>query len=75
MIEYIWILLILYLFYKLIFDFILPISKATSQVKTKIKEMQKDQMNTSQKQNASSSFKSNGKMTKEEDYIDFEEIK
>jgi hypothetical protein len=71
---------LVYLLYKLIFDFIIPVSRATSQVKSKIKEMHEqqqyqqqrfDQQQPKQQQTTSTSATSKGK----DDYIDFEEVK
>lgn len=75
MIEFIWTIIIVYLLYKLIFEFILPVSKATSQVRSKIKEMQQQQEQQYQQyqQNTSANNPQNTK-EKEGDYIDFEEV-
>lgn len=71
-------LLVLYLVYKLIFDFIIPVYKTTKQVKQKVGEMQ-SQMNEHMKnrQNGQSASGSTQKAAKpsKEDYIEFEEVK
>jgi len=73
MIQWIFTLLVLYLLYKLIFDFILPVSRASAQMRNKINEM-----NSGQHQNGN---EQPGNVPKQparpakEDYIDFEEIK
>ena len=77
--------LIFYLLYKLIFNFILPVSRATSQVRNKINEMNRQQAQAFQQQQGSGYAQQQpAKNTKEtsssskppsEDYIDFEEIK
>ena len=72
-------LLGLYLLYKLIFDFIIPVYNTTKQVKQKVGEMQQkmqDQMNTQQQKSANTTFaKESNPTPKSKDYIDFEEIK
>jgi len=78
-------LFLLYILYKLIFDFIIPIYNTTKKVKNQFGEMHnkmQDQMNAFNQQQASSSSKGSplGKTTandpaKKEDYIDYEEIK
>ena len=72
MLEWIFTLLVLYLIYKLVFDFILPVSKATSQVRSKIKEMQQTENRGTQQTSAKPQDTTSAK---EADYIDFEEIK
>ena len=65
---------IFYLLYKLVFDFIIPVSRATSVVRTKVKEMQQEQSN---QQNASTNSSKTTSTTAhtEGEYIDYEEIK
>jgi sortase (surface protein transpeptidase) len=71
-------LLVLYLVYKLIFDFIIPVYKTTKQVKQKVGEMQ-SQMNEQRKQEQNNQFTSETKehtaKPRKEDYIEFEEVK
>jgi len=71
-------LFVLYLVYKLIFDFIIPIYQTTKQVKQKVGEMQ-NQMNehlkNQQTGNHSSAPKDNNPKPTREDYIEFEELK
>ena len=71
-------LLVLYLLYKLIFDFIIPVYKTSKKVKKQFGEMNakmQEQMNAyNQQQNAQSS-KSKPEPVKKEDYIDYEEVK
>ncbi len=67
---------LIYLLYKFIFELVIPVSKATSQVKDKIKEMQ-------EQQNAQQQYRNQQTQTqqaevpkpKKDDYIDFEEVK
>ena len=87
MIEWLFTFLVFYLLYKLIFDFILPVSRASSQIKNKMNEMNQQQQNNyfSQNTHASpntqqtkagshTSSQSNNKSHADE-YIDYEEIK
>jgi hypothetical protein len=82
MIDVIATILILYLLYKLVFDFIVPVSRTTAQFRNNVNEMrnrQEEQMKTQQEQNNHSGTKpaSNKKNTTTTDgeYIDFEEVK
>ena len=71
MIEWIFSFLVFYLLYKLIFDFIVPVARASVQIKSKV-----NQMNSQQQRNYSNSEASHTKpKPSTEDYIDFEEIK
>ena len=78
MIRVIFELLVLYLVYKLIFDFIIPVYKTTKQVKQKMGEMQ-TRMNEQMKQQESNTHatapKENAAKPSKEDYIEFEEMK
>ncbi|HEY6977172.1 MAG TPA: DUF4834 family protein [Chitinophagaceae bacterium] len=82
MIDVIATILILYLLYKLVFDFIVPVSKTTAQFRNHVNDVrnrQQEQMRAQQQQNSSSKTKppSNKKNTTTTDgeYIDFEEVK
>ena len=69
-------LLVLYLVYKVIFDFIIPVYKTTKQVSQKMGEMQ-SKMNDhldKQQQQANASAEKTSKPARE-DYIEFEEVK
>ncbi len=69
---------LIYLLYKFIFELVIPVGKATSQVKDKIREMQEQQnaqqqqyhQQTTQAQQPASENKAKGG-----DYIEFEEVK
>ncbi len=72
----------LYILYKIIFDFIIPIAKTTKEVKkqfndinTQMKEKMNQQENA--QQNATNNFTSSNSSAaaKNDDYIEFEEIK
>ena len=71
-------LFVLYLVYKLIFDFIIPVYQTTRQVKQKVGEMQQ-KMNEHMKQQQANQFTSKDKDPSpkpgKEDYIEFEELK
>ncbi len=73
MIEWLFTFLLLYFLYKLIFDFIIPVSKASAQVRSKV-----NQMNQQQQQQQYTRQQSTDKThtrPPSDDYIDFEEIK
>jgi len=68
---------IIYLLYKLVFGLVLPVSKAASQVKSKMNEFnQMHQQQTRQQQAAPPPTPKAApkKSSKEDDYIDFEEV-
>ena len=70
-------LLVLYLVYKLIFDFIIPVYKTTKQVNRKMGEMQ-TKMNEQAKQHTNAhqeAVKTQAARPAKEDYIEFEEVK
>jgi sortase (surface protein transpeptidase) len=68
-------LFVLYLLYKLVFDFIIPVYKTSKQVSQKMSEMQ-SRMNEQMKEQRSAAPQ-NDKTVKpsREDYIEFEEVK
>jgi hypothetical protein len=73
-------LFVLYLLYKLIFDFIIPVVKTTQQVKKQFGDMSakmQEKMNEQQQQAATfnPTTKSAGPSGKNDDYIEFEEVK
>jgi Sec-independent protein translocase protein TatA len=74
-------LLVLYILYKFIFEFLVPVYQATKQVKKKMGEMQQ-QMNRQQQQYQQqqqpqqfTAPKESKSTSKNEDYIEFEEVK
>ncbi len=85
MIKIILSILLFYFLYKLVFDFIVPVSKATSQVRNNIEQMQKmqqDQYRQQQQQQqaqaqaqAAQQRATAAPKSKSDDYIDFEEVK
>jgi hypothetical protein len=74
MIGWLFTFLIVYLLYKLIFDFIIPVSRASSQVRSKLNQMHQHQQ---QEQQTASTQKGKRASVRPaaEDYIDFEEVK
>ena len=69
---------LIYILYKLIFDFIIPIYQTTKRVKKQFGEMHskmQDQMNTFNQQQSASTSKPSSEPKKNEEYIDYEEIK
>ncbi len=72
-------LFILYFLYKLIFDFIIPVAKTTSQVKKQFKNMSdqmEQKMNTPHSQEKNTFDKSTAVAPgSKDDYIEFEEVK
>lgn len=71
-------LFLIYILYKLIFEFIIPIFQTTKQVKKQFGEMQnkmKEQMNTMNKQQASPKAPTANPVPRSDEYIDYEEVK
>lgn len=68
---------LIYILYKLIFDFIIPIYQATKKVKKQFGEMQNgmDEQLSKFKQQQASAKPPASTSAKKEDYIDYEEIK
>ena len=73
MIKWIFTLLVLYLLYKLIFDFILPVSKASGHMRDKINEMNSGRPSYDNDQHSNPPKQT--ERPPKEDYIDFEEVK
>ncbi|MEO6491154.1 MAG: hypothetical protein ABIO04_14525 [Ferruginibacter sp.] len=71
-------LFVIYLVYKLIFEFIIPVYKTTKQVKQKMQDMharmQENQSDPIQNNRTNASVAEPHKSAKE-DYIDYEELK
>jgi uncharacterized membrane protein (DUF106 family) len=67
---------IIYIVYRFIFDFAIPVSKASSQVREKLQEMQRQQEEAARQQQAQAQQRaSSSKPSVGEDYIEFEEVK
>lgn len=70
-------LFLLYMLYKLVFDFIIPVYKTTKQVKQKVNEMNRnvnEQMNRQERDKFNATTKP-AAPKKGDDYIEFEEVK
>ncbi|MEP7252527.1 MAG: hypothetical protein ABI683_09110 [Ginsengibacter sp.] len=69
-------LFLIYILYKLIFDFIIPVYQSTKKIKKQFGDMQsKMQQDMNNYSNTPSPNQPDPQKTKEGDYIDFEEIK
>lgn len=71
-------LFVLYLLYKLIFDFIIPVTKTTKQVRKQFGEMSaqmQEKMNQQQNNYNDTAAKPEKKSGDSDDYIEFEEVK
>ena len=69
-------LFLIYVLYKLIFDFIIPVYQSTKKIKKQFGEMQsKMQQDMNTYSSTNSPNEPEHQKTKEGDYIDFEEIK
>jgi len=68
---------LIYLLYRLVFHFIIPIYRTTRQVKRSFRDMheQMRQHTSTQTTGTKESFNKKSSSTKAGDYIDFEEIK
>jgi hemolysin activation/secretion protein len=70
---------LLYLLYRFIFELLIPVSKATSQVKDQLRKMQEQQQAQQQQQfhqqQATASQPVPPAPKKDGDYIEFEEVK
>jgi len=75
-IEWLFTFLILYLLYKVIFDFIIPVYRTSAQMRDKINQMnQQNQYQQKQSSHAQSTKEKFKQTSHGDDYIDFEEIK
>ena len=72
-------LFVLYLVYKLVFDFLIPVYQATKQVKQKMGEMQHKMNEHMKQQPGGAGFNATAKEPQQkpgkEDYIEYEEVK
>jgi sortase (surface protein transpeptidase) len=68
---------VIYLIYKFVFELVIPVSKATTQVKDKLREMQEQQAQQQyqQQQPAKPQQQQPNEPVKGGDYIEFEEVK
>ena len=80
MIKFIFYGLVVYLIYKIIFEFVIPVSKASNQMREKIQQMQEQQRFQQEQARAQAQAKaepvaSSKTTSTDKDYIEFEEIK
>ncbi len=75
MFKFIIFLIVIYLFVKLLFNFILPVTRATAEVKSKIKAMQEEELKRQTSDGRQTHQQPVNAKTKDADYIDFEEVK
>ncbi|HKC35949.1 MAG TPA: hypothetical protein VKB95_07795 [Chitinophagaceae bacterium] len=78
MLRYLFYAFLIYLAYRLVFHFIIPIYKTTRQVKKQFSEMHgrmEDHMNQQQAHQQTSTPSPENKKEQAGDYIDFEELK
>ena len=75
MMKLIFYAILIYVLYKLIFDFIIPVSKATGQIKTRIREAQQQQSRFQEKQPETQARFQKNDPPKDAEYIDYEEVK
>ena len=76
LLELAFVIFIIYIVYKLVFELIVPVSKATTQFKSKMQDVHKMQQDYMRQQQQNTSAKPSPKTSShDEDYIDFEEIK
>jgi hypothetical protein len=75
MIKLIFYGILIYLLYKLIFDFIIPVSRATGQIKSKIREAQEQQRRFQEQQQQDRQQFQKTDPPKDTEYIDYEEVR
>jgi hypothetical protein len=68
-------LFVLYILYKLIFDFIIPIAQTTRQVKRQFGDIQEKMNQFNQQQQTNNTPPKSSPKPSNEDYIDYEEVK
>ena len=69
---------LIYILYKLVFEFIIPVYQTTKKVKKQFGEMHnkmQEHMNAANRQQATQAEASSAPSAKGEDYIDYEEVK
>jgi hypothetical protein len=74
-IEWIFTFIVFYFLYKLVFDFIIPVYRASSQIRNKVNEMNQQYNQTQRPSENQSTSANTNRRPPSEDYIDFEEIK
>ena len=66
---------VIYLIYKFVFELVVPVSKAATQMQDKIKEMQEMTQRQTQQQQAQEPVTKAKATPNSDDYIDYEEVK
>jgi len=74
MVKYIFWTIIFYLMIRFIFNFVIPVYRATRQMKSQVKDF-KDRVQEQEQFRAGSNHQSHTKTERKGDYIDFEEVK
>ncbi len=68
--------LVIYFLYRLVFDLIVPVTKVASSMRSKIKEMQEQQLHTQANPPNKTTYQSKATPpANDSEYIDFEEVK
>ncbi len=75
MIKLIFYGLVVYLIYKLVFELIIPVGKASSQMREKLQQMQQQQQNFHQQSQPTAEPQKATKPASDKEYIEFEEVK
>ncbi len=79
LIDLLFVFLALYILYKIVFNFIVPVSKVASSVRTQMRNMQENdsvrQSGSPHNTYNSGAGKNDNKTSSDSEYIDFEEIK
>ena len=70
-----WKLLLFYILYKVIFDFIIPIYRTTKTMKGKMNEMQEKMKEQNQRHTTTATKEPPPPKASNSDYIDYEEVK
>ena len=76
MIKLIFYGLVVYLIYKLVFELIIPVNKATTQMSEKVRQMQQQQQKFQQQQTKQTAEPQKPvRPASDKDYIEYEEVK
>jgi hypothetical protein len=75
MIKMIFYGLVAYLIYKLVFELVIPVGKASVQMKEKLQQMQEQQRYQQQQSRPTAEPTPAPKAKEDKEYIDFEEVK
>lgn len=75
MIKFIFYGLVVYLIYKLVFELIIPVGKASSQMREKLQQMQQQQNFQQQQSGPVAEPQKAAKPASDKDYIEYDEVK